>query len=84
MSDRDNKDLQRIKSQQELVSDPSSLVFIALAETLNLPKDLKRQPSRNGWVAVPRGFSFRTLSAVACWHAGHSWLYRAHQGGPFY
>ena len=30
MSDRDNKDLQRIKSfQQELVSDPSSLVFIS-------------------------------------------------------
>ena len=39
MSDRDNKDLERIKSfQQELARDPSSLVFISLAETLNRQK----------------------------------------------
>ena len=39
MSDRDNKDLQRIKSfQRELASDPASLVFVALAEALNRQK----------------------------------------------
>ncbi|MEE2902255.1 MAG: hypothetical protein VYC39_07990 [Myxococcota bacterium] len=46
MSDRDNKDLQRITSfQQELASDPSSLVFIALAETLNRQKRFEEAAS---------------------------------------